>query len=333
MNEALLNPRLISDTISSFQELQLAAVLVAALLEFLRGKCHVLISHNMANALCKVERPSADASATYFSDGTRLGNRLIMILSVALETNEDATVVRDCYATILEASLHSRIIWEAFIEHPQVPQLHRALLLEDLREPLRQHVAQKIDSVCGGDLPSTCPLTKGEIATQFAEPQPELGAHQRRRGPGRRRRPGSRRARRRGGDRQIHRGHRREAAATIEPQASGVCRPRRDRPRGFWSHKAYIMLHTVIEVVQEASQYRRRDGEDIQEVHFHREVRRANRPKIERLCSDLLPFFIQQDTDSNQSVFCRSWPSYCTDTRVTHEARDVRSHACPSRRQ
>ncbi|RYO56763.1 hypothetical protein AA0113_g8466 [Alternaria arborescens] len=149
LNEALLNPRLISDTISSFQELQLAAVLVAALLEFLR------------------ERPSADASATYFSDGTRLGNRLIMILSVALETNEDATVVQDCYAIILEASLHSRIIWEAFIEHPQVPQLHRALLLEDLREPLRQHVAQKIDSVCGGDLPSTCPLTKGEIATQF----------------------------------------------------------------------------------------------------------------------------------------------------------------------
>lgn len=140
---------------------------MAALLEFLRGKCHVLISHNMANALCKVERPSADASATYFSDGTRLGNRLIMILSVALETNEDATVVQDCYATILEASLHSCIIWEAFIEHPQVPQLHRALLLEDLREPLRQHVAQKIDSVCGGDLPSTCPLTKGEIATQF----------------------------------------------------------------------------------------------------------------------------------------------------------------------
>ncbi|KAL1796630.1 hypothetical protein ACET3X_005170 [Alternaria dauci] len=149
LNKALLNPRLISDTISSFQELQLAAVLVAALLEFLR------------------ERPSADASATYFSDGTQLGNRLIMILSIALETNEDATVVQDCYATILEASLHSRIVWEAFVEHPQVPRLHQDLLLRDPRESLRQHIARKIDSVCGGDLPSTCPLGKSEIATQF----------------------------------------------------------------------------------------------------------------------------------------------------------------------
>ncbi|KAG9189359.1 ubiquitin carboxyl-terminal hydrolase 34 [Alternaria panax] len=149
LNEALLNPRLISDTISSFQELQLAAVFVAALLEFLR------------------ERPSADASAAYFSDGARLGNRLVMILSMALETNEDATVVQDCYGTILEASLHSRIIWEAFVRHPQVSQLHQVLLLKDSRESLREHVARKIDSVCGGDLPSTCPLTKGEIATQF----------------------------------------------------------------------------------------------------------------------------------------------------------------------
>ncbi|KAI4670163.1 uncharacterized protein J4E79_000444 [Alternaria viburni] len=149
LNEALLNPRLISDNISSFQELQLAAVLVHALLEFLR------------------ERPSPAASAAYFSDGARLGNRLVAILCMALETNEDATVIQDCYGTILEASLHSRVIWEAFVEHPQTPRLHRVLLLSDPRQSVREHVAQKITSVCGGDLPSTCPITKGEIATQF----------------------------------------------------------------------------------------------------------------------------------------------------------------------
>lgn len=89
------------------------------------------------------------------------------ILCMALETNEDATVIQDCYGTILEASLHSRVIWEAFVEHPQTPRLHRVLLLSDPRQSVREHVAQKITSVCGGDLPSTCPITKGEIATQF----------------------------------------------------------------------------------------------------------------------------------------------------------------------
>jgi ubiquitin carboxyl-terminal hydrolase 34 len=167
LNEALLNPRLISDTISSFQELQLAAVLVAALLEFLRGKYRAVTAHTMAYVLSKAERPSPEASATYFSDGARLGNRLVMILSMALETKEDAIVVQDCYGTILEASLHSRIIWEAFVKHPQVLRLHKALLLKDPRQSLQEHVSRKIASVCGGDLPSTCPLTRGEIATQY----------------------------------------------------------------------------------------------------------------------------------------------------------------------
>jgi ubiquitin carboxyl-terminal hydrolase 34 len=147
--------------------MQLAAVLVAALLEFLRGGYHVVTSYTMTHVLFKAERPSPNASATYFSDGTRLGNRLVMILSMALETNEDAAVIQDCYGTILEASLHSRIIWEAFVEHPQALQLHQALLLNDPRQSLREHIARKIASVCGGDLPSTCPLTKGEIATHL----------------------------------------------------------------------------------------------------------------------------------------------------------------------
>jgi ubiquitin carboxyl-terminal hydrolase 34 len=167
LNEALLDPRLVSDTISNFQELQLAAVLVHTLLEFLRGKFLIGASQISVHSSSQVERPSRDASAAYFLDGARLGTRLVTILCMALETNEDASVVQNCYATILEASLHSRVIWEAFIEHPEVARLHRALLLSDPRQSVREHVAQKIASVCGGDLPSTCPLSKGEIATQF----------------------------------------------------------------------------------------------------------------------------------------------------------------------
>ncbi|USP77841.1 uncharacterized protein yc1106_05115 [Curvularia clavata] len=149
LDEALLNPRLIGEAISNFQELQLAAVLVNVLLDFLR------------------ERPSPDISVAYFSDPARLADRLVSILSMALETNEEIAMVQDCYGTIIEASLHSRDVWETFIEHPQLPRLHKILLLEDIRPAVREHVARKVASVCGGDLPSTCPLTKGEVAVQF----------------------------------------------------------------------------------------------------------------------------------------------------------------------
>ncbi|KAF1833521.1 hypothetical protein BDW02DRAFT_377979 [Decorospora gaudefroyi] len=149
LDEALLDPRVIADTISSFQELQLAAVLVNVLLEFLR------------------ERPSPDTSVNYFSDGGRLADRFVTILSVALETGEEASVIEDCYGVILEASLHSRAIWEAFVKNPDMPRLHQILLLHSGRPAIREQIARKIASVCGGDLPSTCPLTKGEIATRF----------------------------------------------------------------------------------------------------------------------------------------------------------------------
>ncbi|XP_014552095.1 hypothetical protein COCVIDRAFT_30480 [Bipolaris victoriae FI3] len=149
LNEALLNEKIIGATISSLQELQLAAVIVTVLLDFLR------------------ERPSPDISAGYFSDPARLADRLVSILSMALETNEDATVIQDCYGAIIEASLHSRAVWEAFVEHPETSRLHGILLLEDTRQFVREHVAKKIASVCGGDLPSTCPLAKGEVAVQF----------------------------------------------------------------------------------------------------------------------------------------------------------------------
>lgn len=121
----------------------------------------------MTQLTFKAERPSPDLSATYFSNGPLLADRLIRILSVALETNDDAVVVQDSYAAILEASLHSRAVWEAFVNNPETPRLHQTLLLMDSRQSVREHIARKVASVCGGDLPSTCPLTKGEIAARF----------------------------------------------------------------------------------------------------------------------------------------------------------------------
>lgn len=87
---------------------------------------------------------------------------------MALRTPYDSQLlVGKLYATILEASLHSRGIWEAFMGRPDLVQLHRALVLTDPRKQLRQHIATAIASICGGELPSTCPLTSVETAARF----------------------------------------------------------------------------------------------------------------------------------------------------------------------
>jgi ubiquitin carboxyl-terminal hydrolase 34 len=164
---ALLDSRVVSDPISSLQELQLAAVFVTVLLEFLRGKYRADTSPASANILFEAERPSLDMSTTYFADGARLADRLVSILSVTLDMKEDNNIVQDCYGVVLEASLHSRSVWEAFVKHADMTRLHQSLLLDDARQALRDNIGKKIASVCGGDLPSTCPITKGEIAIHF----------------------------------------------------------------------------------------------------------------------------------------------------------------------
>lgn len=89
------------------------------------------------------------------------------IVSVALETQGSATVAQEAYATILEAALHSRAIWETFTCHADVHLIHRMLLLAQPRETVRGYITRKIASICGGDLPSTCPITRAETASRF----------------------------------------------------------------------------------------------------------------------------------------------------------------------
>jgi ubiquitin carboxyl-terminal hydrolase 34 len=88
-------------------------------------------------------------------------------MSIALEANNGAAVVQICYDAIVEASLHSRVVWEAFTNHPDVVRMHETLLLTDARAPVREHIKLKIISICGGHLPSTCPLSTFEIVAQY----------------------------------------------------------------------------------------------------------------------------------------------------------------------
>jgi ubiquitin carboxyl-terminal hydrolase 34 len=127
----------------------------------------LVLSHEASNLLLEAERPDPEISAGYFSDCASLVDRLMKIVSIALQASNSATIAQDAYATILEASLHSRAIWDAFTSHPDLHRIHQDLLLVHPNQSIRDHVARKIASICGGDLPSTCPVTKGETASQF----------------------------------------------------------------------------------------------------------------------------------------------------------------------
>ncbi|XPS80524.1 Ubiquitinyl hydrolase 1 [Ascochyta lentis] len=146
---ALLSEELLGNDVSISKGLPLAAVLVSAMLEFLR------------------ERPSSDLSANYFSNAPALADRLMEILLASLQTTSATTVTHECYATIMEASLYSSEVWETFWKHPRVAHIHQMLLLIDERESLREHIKMKILSICGGHLPSSCPLDAADIASHY----------------------------------------------------------------------------------------------------------------------------------------------------------------------
>jgi ubiquitin carboxyl-terminal hydrolase 34 len=121
----------------------------------------------MANSLPKAERPTPETSAGYFSDDASLVDRLVKIVLASLQMPGSAAIAQDSYATILEASLHSRAIWEAFTRHPDVHHVHEMLLLSQPDQMIRGHIARKIASICGGDLPSTCPISRAETSSRF----------------------------------------------------------------------------------------------------------------------------------------------------------------------
>jgi ubiquitin carboxyl-terminal hydrolase 34 len=149
LNEALLSPALMSESLEGRYELHTATVLVAILLEFLK------------------ERPRQEISSRYFSDESLFVDRLTKILAVSLKASYDSSAIWNAYGTVLEACLHSRGVWEAFANSSDVLALHQALLLTDPRKQVREHIAQSIASVCGGDLPSTSPLSSSEAAARF----------------------------------------------------------------------------------------------------------------------------------------------------------------------
>ncbi|KAJ4298108.1 hypothetical protein N0V90_006007 [Kalmusia sp. IMI 367209] len=126
------------------------------------------ILDSVTTGTASAERPTQEVSATYFSDERGLVERLLSLASVALTSEIDSGhVAWQSYCVIVEASLHSREIWDAFTSHYDVGALHEALLLSDIRKSLREAVAKAISSVCGGSLPPSSAITEADTATSF----------------------------------------------------------------------------------------------------------------------------------------------------------------------
>lgn len=167
LNEALLSPTLIGQELPVSQTLPLPGVLVTVLLAFLKGNLHFHHQLRFSN-LEVIERPAPEVSTAYFSNEFELVRRLIDLTLLAMNNKADmGAVAFNSYCAIIEASLHSRGIWDAFIGHTDAGLLHEALLLSDPRIPLRESVTRTISSVCGGGLSPTSAITEADTATSF----------------------------------------------------------------------------------------------------------------------------------------------------------------------
>jgi len=99
--------------------------------------------------LC-TEPTSAELSRKYVADAAGFVERLTSCLfSVqSLEaTYLSGNLVLNCFAVLLEASLHCRSVWEHFQVAGRCTVLLRAILLEDMRWEVRQGVADRLKGI------------------------------------------------------------------------------------------------------------------------------------------------------------------------------------------
>lgn len=98
-----------------------------------------------------VEPVSAEAAGGLFSDPKAFVERLQSLIPQveAIPTPQAIGLVCNCFAAILEASLHCAEVWGFFKSADQCSQLFRCLLLEDTRQEIRQGVAESIRGICG----------------------------------------------------------------------------------------------------------------------------------------------------------------------------------------
>lgn len=99
--------------------------------------------------LC-TEPTSAELSSSYVGDAAAFVERLTSCLFSAQSlgaTYLSGNLVLNCFAVLLESSLHCRGVWEQFQVAGRCTVLLRAILLEDARWEIRQGVADRLKSI------------------------------------------------------------------------------------------------------------------------------------------------------------------------------------------
>lgn len=117
-----------------------------------------------------LERPQEDISHRYFPDAELLVDRLIQILTAALPGSDGKSSADSAwlsYDALVEATLHSRVVWEAFSTRQDFVELHRTLLLTTTSNDWRARAAASVLSVCDGHLPSTAPVPLSAYRATF----------------------------------------------------------------------------------------------------------------------------------------------------------------------
>lgn len=99
--------------------------------------------------LC-TEPTSAELSSNYVGDAAAFVERLTSCLFSAQSmeaTYLTGNLMLNCFAVLLESSLHCRGVWEQFQVTGRCTVLLRAILLEDTRWEIRQGVADRLKSI------------------------------------------------------------------------------------------------------------------------------------------------------------------------------------------
>lgn len=93
----------------------------------------------------------SDVAMKYFTEPALLVSCLHNLLQAALTTqltSEIGLLIRNCFAAMLEASLHSQMVWACFKSHDQTLNALERLLLNSPERHIREGTVGVMRSVC-----------------------------------------------------------------------------------------------------------------------------------------------------------------------------------------
>ena len=146
--DALENLRIID---ISYSDIITASGLIDCLLQFLKGKLRYYVIY-LSLTYYSTEPVSSDTSAKYFLNPSMLIDCLhgLIVAAPSIKTGPEInSLIRNCFASMLEASLHSKTVWTCFKTHRSTSQLLSRLLIESSDKGVREGVVVSMKSVCG----------------------------------------------------------------------------------------------------------------------------------------------------------------------------------------